>query len=188
MYSDKLYKGCTYFLNSYTNENNITKERENINVNITGILSRNSQFIVPLNCYFFISENDFNQWLESIKFPEDLIIHERLKISDALITEPFVFRSENVNRIFLVQNVIGKGYERTINVCTSWLESNTNTGTFYPNIDTTKYGVNIFAIDINGDIAFVTERIPTTDFTTDNKLNILQYQEGKNLYAALLIL
>jgi len=186
LYSDKFYKGLSYFILQYEH---VTKGLVQIPpTEINGLYQTENDFIQSDNTAIFLKEIDMKSWLETIARSKrsHIIIRTSLDIGFGEAKEPYIYLSPNEDgNIYLIQNVVSGDKYRALNASYQWYLNKINPG----------YMTSPYEID------FETNRLPAhfiyyisndnqpfakTDFTGgDTKfLQILAYTD--NNFAAML--
>lgn len=127
LYSKKYYDGIKYILNQWL------KERIDRYTKVPTVIKRiylsQKDFIRYPEVSLFLSERDLRIWLSTLyKLSyENLIIDERLSISRALQTNPYLYQSLD-GHIYYIQNVIQGNINRALNVGIYWDDFKINPG------------------------------------------------------------
>jgi hypothetical protein len=179
LYSQKFFDGVVYYLNKYDYE---MKPRF---PQIPTVIYRKDldveDFTPRSRTAIFTSESDMKTWintLDKLSF-KNVIIEESLNISNALRTEPYLYKSPTDNR-YLIQNVIGGDINRAFNVAYHWYVYKINLGHNSPEFDTDKLG-NVPAHVIYGISAALSPMIIENHAgDLEEYLQILSYGSGQH--------
>jgi len=127
LYSNKFYEGLLYHLEKYD------KERKPENPIIPTVIYLSDitveDFEKDRHVAIFTNEEDMKTWLDSLdklSF-KNIIIEDHLDISNAMRTEPYLYKAPTGN-IYLIQNVIEGDRLRAFNVAYNWYVYKINTG------------------------------------------------------------
>ena len=139
LYSQKFFDGILYFLKKYD------YERKPTNPVIPTVIYRadisEEDFTPRRRVAIFTDEGDMKTWLntlDKLSF-KNIIIEDKLNISNALRTEPYLYFAPTGN-IYLIQNVVGGDRMRTINVAYYWYLYKINLGHSALEFDTETLG------------------------------------------------
>ena len=134
LYTQKFFDGILYHLEKYD------RERKPRNPEIPTIIYRTNiteeDFTPQRRVAIFTDEGDMRTWLNSLdklSF-KNIIIEDTLNISNALLTEPYLYSSPSGN-IYMIQNVIGGDRMRAINVTYNWYLHKINIGHAAPEFE-----------------------------------------------------
>ena len=134
MYSQKFFDGVMYFLKKYD------YERKPRNPVIPTVIYRHDiseeDFQTLRRVAIFTDEGDMRTWLNTLDklSYKNILIEDKLNISNALRTEPYLYNGPSGN-IYLIQNVIGGDRVRAINVGYYWYLQKINLGHTAPEYD-----------------------------------------------------
>ncbi len=127
LYSNKFYEGLLYHLEKYD------RERKPENPIIPTVIHLSDitveDFEKDRHVAIFTNEEDMKTWLDSLdklSF-KNIIIEDHLDISNAMRTEPYLYKAPTGN-IYLIQNVIEGDRLRAFNVAYNWYVYKINTG------------------------------------------------------------
>lgn len=127
LYSQKFFDGILYHLEKYD------KERKPLNPKIPTVIHRSDiseeDFSSMRRVAIFTEEADMRTWLNSLDKLSfgNIIIEDKLDISNALRTEPYLYTAPTGN-IYMIQNVIGGDKLRALNVAYNWYLHKVNIG------------------------------------------------------------
>ncbi len=183
LYSQKFFDGIVYYLNKYDYEMKPRYPQVPTSIYRTDIDVED--FTPRSRTAIFTSESDMKTWintLDKVSF-KNVIIEESLNISNALRTEPYLYKSPTDNR-YLIQNVIGGDINRAFNVAYHWYVYKINLGHNSDEFYTDKFG-NIPAHVIYGISAALSPMIIENNAgNLEEYLQILSY--GSDQHAAML--
>lgn len=129
LYSDKFYKGLSYFIRQY---DHVTKGlTKTIPTEINGLYQVENDFIQVDNTAIFLKEIDMRSWLETIARSKrsHVLIRTSLDIGFGDATEPYIYMSPNEDgNIYLIQNVADGDKNRALNTSYQWYLNRVNPG------------------------------------------------------------
>ena len=184
MYTQKFFEGVLYYLRKYNNE------RKPRNPIIPRVIYReditSEDFKQQRRVAVFTDEGDMRTWLntlDKLSF-KNVIIEDKLNISNALRSEPYMYYSPTGN-IYLIQNVLGGDRLRAINVAYNWYVRKVNLGNTAPEFDTETSGIPVNVVyGISPSLSPIV--IENNAGESPNYLQILSY--GSEQHAAMLLL
>jgi hypothetical protein len=183
MYSEKFYNGVLYYLKKYNYER---KPKDPV---IPTVIYRSDiseeDFTTQRRVAIFTDEGDMKTWintLDKLSF-RNIIIEDKLNISNALRTEPYLYSAPTGN-IYLIQNVIGGDKSRAINLAYNWYLYKVNLGHAAPEFDTETLGSFPVYVVYGISPALAPVIIENQAGDSTQYLQLLSY--GSNQYTAML--
>lgn len=144
IYSQKFFDGILYQLEKYDKE---LKPRD---PKIPTVIHRSNiseeDFKSQRRVAIFTEEKDMRTWLNSLNKLsfKNIVIEYELNISNALLTEPYLYTAPTGN-IYMIQNVVGGDRLRSLNVAYNWYLHKVNIGHAAPEYEDTQ-NIPVFVV------------------------------------------
>jgi hypothetical protein len=183
---DDLYKNIEGYMKHY--EINTEGLKLSVSRYLEGLYEYESDFKSKFQSIIFTKYDTLESWVNyQIKDEnkEEIVIHQKLNLSMALKTTPYIFEDVKTNKIYIIQNVKNADFERATYLINYWIENKINIGYNVKNKIQLTDNYVIYSIDKTGGL------VPIKDTTgmTENSSPKFFYQfleYSKNNYAAMI--